>query len=96
MKAILSADINWGIGRDNRLLARVPEDMKLFKSKTLGKVVIMGRKTFESLPGMRPLTNRVNIVLTKSKSFEHSGVIVLHSADEVLKEAENSNRKMFS
>ena len=87
MKAILSADINWGIGRGNRLLARVPEDMKFFKSKTLGKVVIMGRKTFESLPNMQPLTNRINIVLTKNKSFEHDGVIVMHSAGEVLKEA---------
>lgn len=87
MKAILSADINWGIGSGNRLLARVPEDMRFFKSKTLGKVVIMGRKTFESLPNMQPLTNRINIVLTKNKSFEHDGVIVMHSAGEVLKEA---------
>ena len=86
MKAILSADKNWGIGCGNRLLARVPEDMKFFKSATLGKVIIMGRKTFESLPGMNPLDNRINIVVTKSKSFEHGGVIVLYSAEEVLKE----------
>jgi dihydrofolate reductase len=85
MRAILSADLNWAIGCDGKLLARVPEDMKFFKSTTLGKVVIMGRKTFDSLP-KKPLSNRVNIVLTRDKSFEHEGVIVLHNLEEALKE----------
>jgi dihydrofolate reductase len=86
MKAIVSADLNWAIGNDNSLLVRVPEDMKNFKSHTLGKVVIMGRKTFESLPGMQPLKNRINIVLTKNKNFAHDGVIAVHSVEEALKE----------
>ncbi len=86
MKAILSADKNWAIGCDGNLLARVPEDMKYFKSMTLGKVVIMGRKTFESLP-KKPLTNRVNVVLTRDKGFEYNGVIVVHNLEEALKEA---------
>ncbi len=86
MHAILSADNNWAIGCDGKLLARVPEDMKYFKSMTLGKVVIMGRKTFDSLP-KKPLTNRVNVVLTRDKNFEYEGVIVVHSVDEALKEA---------
>ena len=86
MKAIVSADLNWAIGNDNALLIRVPEDMKNFKSQTLGKVVIMGRKTFESLPGMKPLENRINIVLTKNKNFEYDGVITVNSMDEALKE----------
>lgn len=70
MKAILSADINWGIGCDGKLLQRVPEDMKFFVKMTTGKVVIMGRETFESLPGKRPLKDRVNIVLSKNLEYE--------------------------
>lgn len=51
MQAILSADRNWGIGKDGGLLVRVSEDMKFFRKKTQGHAVVMGRKTFESLPG---------------------------------------------
>ena len=64
MNMIFSADDNWGIGKGNRLLYRIPPDMRNFKEKTTNGVVIMGRKTFESLPGGKPLTNRTNIVLT--------------------------------
>lgn len=53
MKAIVAVDLNWGIGYKGNLLQRIPEDMKFFKQMTLGKVVVMGRKTFESLPGKR-------------------------------------------
>ena len=70
MKAILSADINWGIGCDGKLLQRVPEDMKFFVKMTTGKVVIMGRETFESLPGKQPLKDRVNIVLSKNSEYD--------------------------
>ena len=49
MKLIAAVDKNWGIGRNNRLLVNIPEDMQLFRQETNGKVVIMGRKTFESL-----------------------------------------------
>lgn len=51
MQAILSADQNWGIGKDGGLLVRVSEDMKFFRETTRGHAVVMGRKTFESLPG---------------------------------------------
>lgn len=61
---IASADKNWGIGYKNRLLARVPEDMKNVSEKTRGKVIVMGRKTLESFPGGKPLPGRTNIVLT--------------------------------
>ena len=88
MNAILSADVNWAIGCEGELLTRVPEDMKFFKSMTLGKVVVMGRKTFESLPGQKPLTNRINIILTRDKSYEAEGALVLHSVEDVLKEAQ--------
>lgn len=58
MKLIAAVDKNWGIGRNNRLLVNIPEDMQLFRQETNGKVVIMGRKTFESLKEKSPLYGR--------------------------------------
>jgi dihydrofolate reductase len=86
MKAILSADMNWGIGYKGNLLMRVPEDMAYFKKMTTGKVVVMGRGTFESLPGMRPLKDRINIVLTRHGNFDDKGLIVCRSLDELFLE----------
>lgn len=63
MKAILHCDRKWGIGKDNDLMFRLPEDMKFFRTTTAGKVVVMGSNTLLSLPGGRPLKNRTNIVL---------------------------------
>ena len=70
MNAILSADRNWGIGYQNKLLISIPSDMKFFRQKTSGHVVVMGRKTLESFPGGLPLKNRVNIVLTRDESYQ--------------------------
>ena len=53
MNLIVAADRNWGIGKDNGLLASLPTDMKYFRELTTGKVVVMGRKTLESMPGGR-------------------------------------------
>lgn len=86
MKAIVNVDKNWGIGHDGDLLQFIPGDMKFFKENTIGNVVVMGRTTFDSLPGKQPLKDRTNIVLTKNKSFQNDGVIVLNSVEEVLKE----------
>ena len=66
MKAILSADRNWGIGYQNRLLVRIPSDMKFFRQTTTGKVVVLGRKTLESFPKALPLKDSTNMVLTKN------------------------------
>jgi dihydrofolate reductase len=88
MKAILSADLNWGIGCGGKLLQRVPEDMKFFMKMTTGKVVVMGRETFESLPGMQPLKDRVNIVLSKNGRFENESLIVSRSLEELFQELE--------
>ena len=63
MKAILHCDKNWGIGRNNQLMFRLPADMKFFRETTSGKVVVMGSNTLLSLPGGKPLKNRTNIVL---------------------------------
>lgn len=86
MKAILSVDINWGIGCEGRLLERVPEDMRFFKYTTLGKVVVMGRETFDSLPGRQPLKDRINIVMTTDKSLNIPGVTVCGSLGELFDE----------
>ena len=88
MKAIFSVDKNWGIGYKGELLKRIPEDMRFFKQTTMDKVVVMGRKTFESLPGGEPLKGRVNIVLSRDTDFNHQGVTVCRSIDglhEILK-----------
>jgi len=60
---IVSVSENWGIGKDNELLWHIPDDLKRFRKLTLGKTVIMGKKTWESLP-KKPLQGRKNIVLT--------------------------------
>jgi dihydrofolate reductase len=61
--AIVCVDKNWGIGYQGKLLTCIPEDMRFFKEKTTNNVVIMGRKTYESLPS-KPLPRRTNIVVT--------------------------------
>ena len=58
MNIIVAVDKNWAIGKDNHLLVSIPKDQKLFRDETLGKVVIMGRKTLESLPGGQPQNHR--------------------------------------
>ncbi|MCD8036230.1 MAG: dihydrofolate reductase [Clostridiales bacterium] len=84
MNMIASADKNWGIGNKGQLLAHVSADMKFFKSKTVGNVVILGRKTLSTFPGGRPLKDRDNIILTSGKNFDGQGAAVVHSVDELL------------
>ena len=86
MKAILSADRNWGIGYQNRLLVSIPSDMKFFRQTTTGKVVVMGRKTLESFPNGMPLKNRTNIVLTGNKDYHVKDAVIVHSKEELLEE----------
>lgn len=90
MKAILSADRNWGIGCQNKLLISIPSDMKFFRETTTGHTVVMGRKTLESFPGGQPLKNRRNIVLTRNPGYSVKGAEVVRSAEELLKLLEGS------
>lgn len=83
MKAIVAVDKNWAIGCKGQLLDHFPEDLKYFKTMTFGKAVVMGRETFESLPGRKPLRDRINIVLTTRKDFIETDVVVCHSSDEL-------------
>lgn len=73
---------NGVIGRGNGLPWRLPEDLRRFREFTLGKPVLMGRKTFESIG--RPLPGRANLVLTRDRAWFANGVITVHSVDEAL------------
>ncbi|MGC4019086.1 MAG: dihydrofolate reductase [Muricomes sp.] len=91
MNLIVAADKNWAIGYNNKLLVSIPSDMKFFREKTTGKVVVMGRKTLESFPNGLPLKNRTNIVLTGNKKYHVKGAVVVHTLEGLLKELEEYN-----
>lgn len=86
MNIIVAADSNWGIGNHNSLLVQIPRDQKMFREMTMGKVVVMGRKTLESLPQKQPLKNRTNIILTTDHNYKAKDAILVHSIDELLEE----------
>ena len=86
MKAILSADRNWGIGYQNKLLVTIPSDMRFFRETTTGKVIVLGRKTLETFPGGLPLKNRVNVVLTHDRSLQVKDAVVVHDLEELMEE----------
>lgn len=78
------------IGRNNQLPWHLPDDLRYFKAKTIGKPVIMGRKTYESIG--RPLPGRTNIVVTHNQSFVAEGVRVVFSVEQAIAEAESVAR----
>lgn len=86
MNLIVAVDEKWGIGKDNHLLASVPGDMQYFKDTTKGKLVVMGRKTLESMPNQRGLFKRINYVLTGNPSFEAERCRIVHSEAELMEE----------
>lgn len=88
MNIIVAADKKNGIGFQGKLLVTIPFDQQLFRKETIGKIVVMGRKTLESLPGGRPLEGRINIVLSHNENYVCKGAQILHSIQEVLKELE--------
>lgn len=79
---VLARAINGVIGKDNDLPWHIPGDLKRFKQLTMGSAMIMGRKTFDSLPGVLP--GRRHIVLTRDKEWSQEGVEVAHSKEEAL------------
>jgi dihydrofolate reductase len=79
---------NGVIGKDNTLLWKLPEDMAFFKRTTFGNPVIMGRKTWESIPArFRPLQGRTNIVVTRQAGWHADGALVAHGFEEALEMA---------
>lgn len=80
MDIILAVDKNWGIGKDGQLLASIPEDLERFKRITKGHVVVMGRKTFDSLP-VKPLPDRHNVVITSHGNDLPDGIFSYPSVE---------------
>lgn len=75
------------IGKDNGLLYHIKSDMANFKSMTIGNVVIMGRKTFESLPNQKPLKDRINIIITSDENYcvdADDNVYIVHGIDDAV------------
>lgn len=91
MNLIVAVDKNWAIGKENKLLVSIPQDMKFFRETTMGKVVVMGRKTLQSFPGGQPLKKRTNIVITRDKNYSVKDAIVVHSVEEALEELKKYN-----
>lgn len=79
---VVAMDARRGIGIDNKLPWHLPEDLAHFKRVTLGRPIIMGRKTFDSIG--RPLPGRRNIVVTRNAGWRHEGVEVAHSLQEAV------------
>ena len=82
LSVIVAAAENGVIGRDNALPWHLPEDLRYFKRVTMGKPLVMGRRTFESIG--RPLPGRTNIVISRNPHFRAAGVKVVPSLDDAL------------
>ena len=84
---------NREIGLNNELLWNMPADMKHFRQMTMGKPVIVGRKTYESF-GAKPLPGRLNIVISRDKNYQGNGATVVTSVDEALAAANDAEEVM--
>ena len=80
---VVAASTNNAIGKENKLLWHLPNDLKFLKNKTWGMPVLMGRKSFEALNN-KPLNGRVNIVLTSNKKFKNDAVTIVHSMSDAI------------
>lgn len=92
LSIIASITENLGLGRNNDLILKIPEDLKYFKKTTFGHPIIMGRKTLESIG--RILPGRKNIVIT-SGNITIPGVIICHSLEDAITEAAKENKEIF-
>lgn len=86
---------NNAIGKDNSLLSHISEDLKRFKEITSNHKILMGRKTFESLPGILP--NREHIILTRDKNFnvDSDKVTIINNIEDAIKYYKDSNEEIF-
>ena len=91
--SILNCDKNYGIGKRNGLLFRLPKDMAFFRSSTLGHVCAMGENTLLSFPNQKPLPKRTSIVLSQDPTHNYEGVVNVHSFEEFLRAIEEYKAK---
>lgn len=87
MNVIVAVDENWGIGKDGDQLIYLSEDLKRFKSLTMGHPLILGRKTMATFPGGRPLKGRRNLILSRNPDLAPEGGEVYHTMEELLAQA---------
>ncbi len=94
IRAIVHADKEWGIGKNNDMMFSLPKDMKFFRETTLGHTVVMGGNTLRSFPNGKPLKNRVNIVLSRGQVRDDC--VIVRSYEELKKELKaRKNEEIF-
>ena len=94
IRAIVHADKEWGIGKNNDMMFSLPKDMKFFRETTMGYTVVMGGNTLRSFPNGNPLKNRVNIVLSRGQVRDDC--IIVRSYEELKKEMKaRQNEEIF-
>jgi dihydrofolate reductase len=91
LKILVAFDENRVIGKNNTLIWHLPADLKRFKALTTGHVIIMGRKTFESIG--KPLPNRTTIVISRQADLQIEGAIIAHSVEEAILKAKSITRE---
>jgi dihydrofolate reductase len=89
---VVARDLNGVIGRDNALPWRLPADLRRFKALTMGKPMLMGRRTFDSIG--RALPGRLNLVLTRDRAWQAPGTVAVHSLDEAFEAAQGAAELM--
>ena len=101
IRAIVHADKEWGIGKNNEMMFSLPKDMKFFRETTSGHTVVMGGNTLRSLPNGKPLKNRVNIVISRGQVCDESeNCVLVRSFEELKKElkkrlVEDANEEIY-
>lgn len=79
---LVAHDLDHVIGKDNELPWHIPEDLAYFKKMSMGKAMVMGRKTFDSIG--RPLPGRLNVIVTRNKAYTAEGAVVVHDLQEAI------------
>lgn len=93
MNLCVTVDRRWAMGKNGKPLVTIPADRQMLLKETAGKVVVMGRKTLEGLPGGQPLGNRMNLILTHDHGYRVKGAAVCHSLEETLETLEGYEEK---
>lgn len=83
MILIFAVDNNWNIGVNGDMLTSIPDDLTRFRLLTEENIVLMGRKTLEALPEQKPLPNRVNVLITRSKDYKKEGFQIVNSLEDL-------------
>lgn len=89
---LVAHDVQRVIGKDNQMPWHIPEELAYFKKMTMGKAIVMGRKTFESIG--RPLPGRLNIIVTRNETYEAEGITVVHDLQTAIQKAKEYSEEV--